>query len=206
MYTVLNVGCGPRLPNKLNQQFRSADWREIRLDIDPNVDPDVVGSVTDLSMLATHTLDAIWSSHNLEHLHDHEVEVALAEFRRVLRPTGFLLMRLPDLQAIAALIANGDVEKPLFHLARNGVPFHPITPLDVLYGCRLQIAEGRHYMAHKTGFTHVTLGKRLHACGFPAQLMARTPDTDLWVMASGDAGAINEAWFRSAITPLPTTA
>src|SRR3954451_8011278 len=96
--TVLHVGCGVKLPHKLHQAFHTPEWRELRLDIDPNVQPDIVGSITDMRMVETASVDAVWSSHNLEHLYAHEVPVALAEFYRVLRPGGFLLITMPDLQ------------------------------------------------------------------------------------------------------------
>jgi len=60
--------------------------------------PDIVCSITDMSPVAADSVDAVWSSHNLEHLQRHEVPVALAEFLRVLKPAGLLLLTLPDLQ------------------------------------------------------------------------------------------------------------
>ena len=56
---------------------RARNWREIRLDLDPAVQPDIVCSITDMSPVATDSVDAIWSSHNLEHLQRHEVPLAL---------------------------------------------------------------------------------------------------------------------------------
>ena len=97
--TVLNVGCGYPLRQKLHRHFHGPQWREIRLDLDPAVQPDIVCSITDMSPVATDSVDAIWSSHNLEHLQRHEVPLALAEFIRVLKPQGLLLLTLPDLRA-----------------------------------------------------------------------------------------------------------
>lgn len=48
------------------------------------------------------SVDAIFFSHNIEYLEAHEEPIALAEFRRVLRPGGFVLITCPDLKAIAA--------------------------------------------------------------------------------------------------------
>jgi predicted SAM-dependent methyltransferase len=39
-----------------------------------------------MSALATGSVDAVVSSHNMEHLYPHEVPLALAEFVRVLKP------------------------------------------------------------------------------------------------------------------------
>ena len=72
---MLNVGCG--FPGQqLHPAFRGGEWRELRLDINPAVNPDIVCSMVDMQPLATGSIDAIWSSHNLEHLHRHEVPVA----------------------------------------------------------------------------------------------------------------------------------
>ena len=75
--TCLHVGCGPKNGTGLHPAFTGPDWVEVRLDIDPAVQPDLVGSITDLSVLGDATVDAVWSSHNLEHLEPHEVPLAL---------------------------------------------------------------------------------------------------------------------------------
>src|SRR5215471_17121378 len=80
---VLNVGCGEYLPQNLHPRFRGSEWDEIRVDIDPGVNPDYVCSITALTPVTTDSADAVWSSHNLEHVHRHEVPLALAEFFRV---------------------------------------------------------------------------------------------------------------------------
>ena len=67
-------------------RFPAAAWREIRLDIDAGHRPDIVGSLTDMSGIVSGSVDAVYSCHNLEHLHAHEVPVALREFLRVLTP------------------------------------------------------------------------------------------------------------------------
>ena len=95
--TVLNVGCGYPLRQRLHRHFHGAEWREIRLDIDPAVRPDSMCSITDMSPVMSQSVDAVWSSHNLEHLHRHEVPSALAEISflsnsqevRLIRGTGY---------------------------------------------------------------------------------------------------------------------
>jgi predicted SAM-dependent methyltransferase len=92
---VLHGGCG-RAP--LPAELAERGWREIREDIDPAVEPDQVGSITVMDRIADGSIDAIWSSHNLEHLADPDVPRALAEFLRVLRPGGVAWIALPDVQ------------------------------------------------------------------------------------------------------------
>ena len=76
---VLHVGCGPSDPAKLPAAFFPAgEWQELRLDIDPGVAPDIVASITDMAVVATGSVQAIWSAHNLEHLAAHEVPLVSA--------------------------------------------------------------------------------------------------------------------------------
>ena len=46
---VLNAGAGPRSQNSLHAIFKNADWREVRLDINPATAPDVVASITNMA-------------------------------------------------------------------------------------------------------------------------------------------------------------
>ena len=124
--------------------------------------------------VATASVDAVWSSHNVEHLYAHEVPVALAEFHRVLRPGGFALITLPDLQKVAELVAADGLEDVAYVS-----PAGPIRPLDMLYGWRRSIARGNLFMAHHTGFTAKTLGQALRRAGFDPVAVSRS-GFDLW--------------------------
>jgi SAM-dependent methyltransferase len=174
---VLHVGCGPYNPAKLHRKFQEPGWREVRYDIDPDVAPDIVGSITDMAAIATASVDAVWSSHNVEHLYAHEVPLALAEFHRALRPGGFALITLPDLQAVAELVAADKLEDPAYIS-----PAGPIAPLDTLYGLRAAIARGNLFMAHRTGFTATTLEGALRRAGF-ATVRTQRLGFDLWAYA-----------------------
>ena len=159
--------------------FQNPQWQEIRLDIDPAVSPDIIGSVIDLGMVCGASVDAIWSSHNLEHLNSFEVPQALAEFRRVVKPDGFVLISLPDLRAIARLIADDHLTEPMYDSAAG-----PISPLDVLFGHQASLAQGNHYMAHRTGFTGRTLGQALLDAGFAEVRVYEGKRWDLWAIGT----------------------
>lgn len=181
---VLNVGCGPKDADKLPVVFRGGGWRELRLDIDPNVAPDIVASLTDMRVIPDSSIDALWSSHNLEHLHAHEVPRALGEFRRVLKPDGFLLVTLPDLQAVARVIAQGDPDVVLMRTRIGNQEGPPITALDVMFGHDWWIERGRTFMAHRTGFTLKSLGRKLIEAGFETVAIKPGPALDLYAIAS----------------------
>lgn len=80
MKTFLHVGCGPQRKQGTTKGFNTDDWKELRLDIDESVQPDIVGTMTDMSRVPDASVDALFSSHNIEHLYAHEVPVALKEF------------------------------------------------------------------------------------------------------------------------------
>lgn len=178
---VLNVGCGYPLRTRLHPYFQNEGWRELRLDVDPAVKPDICCSMTEMTPVATASVDAVWSSHNLEHLYRHEVPRALSEFCRVLRPRGLLLVTLPDLQKVAELVAQDKLEEAVYVS-----PSGPITPLDMIFGHIASLAQGRGYMAHKTGFTATSLQRLLAGAGFADIELRRSP-FDLWARANKPA-------------------
>lgn len=159
--SILHVGCGPYHPQALPDLLRTPEWREVRLDIDPAVQPDIIGSITDMHAVLSASVDAVYSSHNLEHVYAHEVPIALAEFYRVLKPGGFALIIVPDIQKVAEYVAQGKLEEPLYVS-----PYGPIAAIDILYGFRTALAQGNHFMAHRTAFTVETLRQKLQEAGF----------------------------------------
>lgn len=192
--SVLHVGCGAPGIERLHPIFHAAArWREVRLDVDPRVVPDIVCSTTDMRRaVVDQSFDALWSSHNIEHLYDHEVKLALAEFRRVLKRSGFALIRCPDLQAILETALAGGVETVSYV-----APAGPVTPLDMLYGFRPSIARGNDFMAHKTGFTDLRLGRLLIEAGF-AEVRTKRAAFDLWAVAVADAGRTQDVLAQLA--------
>jgi hypothetical protein len=182
MKSLLHVGCGPKRKDNTTRGFISDAWNEIRLDIDPSVSPDVTGTMTDMSAVNSGSVDAIFSSHNIEHLYPHEVPRALAEFLRVLCDDGFAVITCPDLQSVCALVAEDKLVEPAYT-----APAGPITPLDILYGHRPPMARGNLYMAHRCGFTQRVLIGTLRSAGFQSvasMARGRAPLFDLWALAS----------------------
>ena len=79
MKTFLHVGCVPKHKDQTTRGFNSVDWTELRLDIDQSVQPDIIGTMTDMSAVPSESVDAVFSSHNIEHLYPHEV-LAMANY------------------------------------------------------------------------------------------------------------------------------
>jgi hypothetical protein len=169
---VLNAGCGSSAGGALPEFF--AGWRQLRVDIDPLAQPDLVASIADLSEIPDGSIDAIWSAHCLEHLFAHEVPRALAEFRRVLVATGFGCIIVPDLQAIADWIASDRLHETVYDSAAG-----PVTAHDMLWGFGGAISRGNLAMAHRCGFTPTLYLNHLNAAGFPEIVLRRRTNLEL---------------------------
>ncbi len=181
---VLHVGCGPPKAENLHDRFRGPEWRELRLDIDPKQLPDIVADITGMPEVPSASVDAIWSSHNIEHVFAYQVPRVFEEFVRVLRPGGVALITTPDLQRAAERIASGRLDDPLYVS-----PAGPVTPLDMVYGHGREIARGFEHMAHRTGFTARTLERGLREAGFAdVRVRREREDLALWADARRPAG------------------
>jgi SAM-dependent methyltransferase len=179
---VLHVGCGRE--QAVHKIF--ADWEEVRLDVDPTAKPDIVASMIQMRPVESSSFDAVYSRHNLEHLEHHEVPMALREFRRVLKPGGFALIIVPDLEVVAALIVDGKLEETI-----GTSDAGPIAPIDMLYGYRPALRDGFYFMAHRTGFTQKTLTAHIGNAGFFAGVVRSRSSRELWAEARTVEGQPN---------------
>ena len=177
MKKFLHLGPGDADKSKTTKVFSTDEWKEVRLDINKNANPDILGSMTDLSMIKDEEYHGIFSSHNLEHIYAHEVDSTVKEFLRVLRPDGEIMIIVPDLMIVAQAIVDGKYLEPLYDS-----PAGPISPIDILYGHRASIASGNEYMAHKVGYTMEVLVGILKGVGF-GTIIAAKKDFNVFVLA-----------------------
>lgn len=173
--TVLHVGCGRNARRNLHWSFKG--WKQITVDVDARCEPDVVASIVAMPSVPGDSVNAVQCSHCLEHLRAHEVPLALAEFLRVLKPDGDLLIQVPDLRQACKAVAEGREELYLYQS-----PGGAVAPLDMIYGHRLHVRHVGDSMLHKTGFTDLTLWRTLEAAGF-VQSKAWVDGFDLWATA-----------------------
>jgi len=178
---LLHVGCGQAtLAHIAVPGFKAFPWREIRLDADASVDPDIVGTMTDMPAVPSAAVDAVFSSHGIEHLYWHDVPRALAEFHRVLVDDGFVVITCPDLQAAAEMIAEDRLFETAYVSAAG-----PITPFDMVYSYRPFVQANPQWMSHHCGFTLTSLIAVLREAGFAKMYgYRRGGGFDLWVLAS----------------------
>jgi predicted SAM-dependent methyltransferase len=144
-------------------------WDHLLLDIDPTVDPDILSDARELGALTPACFDAIYCSHNLEHYYIHDVERVLSGFAHVLKPEGFVYIRVPDILGLMKkVVAEGlDIDDILYTIAAGDIRVH-----DVLYGWGKQMEKsGNDFFAHKMGFSQKSLSKYLKSAGFGHRFM-----------------------------------
>ena len=81
-------------------------WDHILLDIDPAGNPDIVCDALELQTLEPGRFHAVYCSHNLEHYYHHELSQVLQGFRHVLKPTGFALISVPDMESVMRTVVE----------------------------------------------------------------------------------------------------
>jgi predicted SAM-dependent methyltransferase len=173
--TLLHIGCGKQGIEALPHLDFEREWRQVRVDIDPDVEPDIVANMTNMAVIDGGSVDIVYSKHNLEHLEFHEIPLALREFHRVLKPTGFLICRCPDLARIAERLATVDLEETLGVASMDDGTRFEVALIDMIFGARTEIADGHGFMRHRTGFTSESLTRHLKRAGFEGVHVYREP-------------------------------
>jgi len=178
MKTLLHVGCASLNISHL-KGFNIDNWTEIRQDIDKSRNPDILGTLTDLSEVETGTIDAVYSAYNIDHIYPHEVPIAISEFFRVLKNDGIVIIKCPDIQSVCEAVGKDQLLEPFYNS-----PVGPIAPIDILFGNRIAIAKGNEYMAKKGGFTYSVLDAVFQQAGFVARYGGRVKnDRELSLIA-----------------------
>lgn len=150
-HTVLIAGSG----SDGVSEWKTSYLMPVTLDIDPRNNPDIVANM--LAMGDIGPFDAVYCCHALEHLYPHEVNRALMEFQRVLKPGGLVVVVVPDLQDIKP---DGNVLKD-YPGYDAGVR---LCGLHLFYGDAGLIEEFP-AMAHHCGFIKETLTEALEQAG-----------------------------------------
>ena len=197
MNKLLHVGCGPQDKSEL-KGFNNDNWSEIRLDIDKDVNPDIVGTLTDLSLVETASIDAVYSAFNIDHIYPHEVPIALNEFYRVLKDDGIVVITCPDMQGVCEAIAQDKLLGILYNSSSG-----PISPIDVLFGNRREVSEGNEFMAKKGGFTYSELDWVFFEAGFKTRAGGRREEMYELFLVAFKQEKSNEQIQKIAIPFIP---
>ena len=135
----------------IGSRSRAEGWTT--LDAEPGPEVDYLGDCQSLTQFADQSLDTIYASHVLEHLPYRQIDPALKDWCRALRPGGTVMVAVPDFEVLAKLylhpqaaledrfliiqmIFGGQLDKHDFHR----VGFN---------------AELLHYCLNEAGFTQI---------------------------------------------------
>ncbi len=131
---VLDIGCG-------DTQYWIPEGKRIRLDINPDVEPDVVADARALPFEDCFA-DMVYSSHLLEHFSIRDTINILKEWIRVLKIGGKFVLVLPNLKWASHKIMKGAASQEQAELAMN-----------VFYSGQKGTVKEAHEDVHKAGFT-----------------------------------------------------
>lgn len=146
---IIDLGCGP-------QYTAFEEGTPIRVDLDERWNPDYRCDVRNLPF-DNGEFDIVFSSHVLEHFNRAEHPAVLAEWIRILKPTGELRLVLPNiLWAARALVQLSD--SPAANQAISEKM--KIDIWNVFYG-----AQSSPYDFHYNGFTPTSIKELLHSMG-----------------------------------------
>lgn len=144
-----------------------------------------VKSVLQLKELEAATYDAVYYSHQLKDHSLREGQQILEGIRHMLKPGGFLHLRVPDvLGLVHQLVQKGHDLEDVAYLSAAG----PISYHDVLWGRGIEDADaGLKRKGHRAGFSRKLLERLLADSGFHAVQRVESPDAlELELIAAVD--------------------
>lgn len=145
---VVNIGPGNVKLKDSGFTEDLVDYNEITVDLDKSNNPTILSDMTNLSQLKSNSVNCVYSSHSLEHIAPHKISNCLAEWYRVIKPSGEIRIIVPNLKFISNYISSGKILDVVYESDAG-----PVSAIDIIYGHRGYIASGNEFMQHKTGFT-----------------------------------------------------
>lgn len=176
--SVLNIGSGRSSIKDVQYADDIKDLHEYRLDLDKDANPDILADITDLASVEDNSFNAVYASHCVEHIDYYQVASCIKEMVRITKPNGKVRVIVPNLKMLAQEIAKGNLLGTLY-MSGEG----PISALDILYGHRASVANGKEMMRHKTGFTKESMSSLLEDIGISVYVIEE-PSLDLVVTIS----------------------
>ena len=120
--TVLNIGGASK---KIPLPFEYRGCTQVLLDIAGGEDVDIVMDARKLfedDTIPSNSFDAVYMSHVIEHLENHDIDTVLKGVERVLKPGGFLDVYTPDMEQVFDALASGkDMDDEAYEIGRAHV-------------------------------------------------------------------------------------
>jgi SAM-dependent methyltransferase len=152
---LLNLGAGGHhAPDEI-----TSGMHEVSVDIRPPAD--VVADIRALPF-ADEYADAVYSAHVIEHFDERELVPMVAEWRRVMKTGGKLIINCPDVQSAADFIAKNGVDA-VAYTTDEGIA---VRGHDLLFGYVGYVASQGDPMRHKSALDIRKLAHVLHQAGF----------------------------------------
>ncbi len=158
---VLFLGHASAHPQRLHSYFKQDGWAVTSMDSEPSLNPDIKGTLTELSTLSSGAYDAIWAQHLLQQFYMHQIGNGLREMFRIIKDGGFVFLSIPDAQLAASFLANNKYDTAIYTS-----PAGPINAMDILFGYHKFLTSGATHQGHKFAFTAESIGLAMRACGF----------------------------------------
>jgi len=175
---LLDVGCGEYSPHH-------GDYDVVRVDIDPEVKPDILADVRNLP-LPDREFDVVFASHVLEHFGFKWTKNVLKEWIRVLKVGGELQIVVPNIEYAAEKVLK----------MRDGEAVHPEEVERSMFMYFSAQKDGGKFDYHKAGFTPASLKKLLESLGTLADVKVETSSGNIgnWEENPGNYNII--AWAK----------
>lgn len=159
----------------LHRAFATAEWEEVRMDPDASLTPRYRGWLHDLAQVPDGSMDGIWCKHGMQRLFHHEIPGVIAQFQRILRADGAVLLAVTDLQTLAGEIAENRLESSLITTSDG----KKAAPLDLLFGHRELLQQSGDQGLYRCAFTATTMANKLSRGGFRG-IQVRREGLTLW--------------------------
>jgi hypothetical protein len=165
-FSKVNLACGRNPLNKFPSPWLNVD-----------VSPDIADFCSDVRQLPAewnNYFSEVRASHVLEHLFLNDMQAAVLEWARVIKPGGTIRIIVPDVKIIAQSLLIGTDPK-----SRNSESIKETTAVFAqIYGVGYDSASTEHPWRHRFMFSELTLSELLASAGIfdQIQIYAKSED------------------------------
>jgi hypothetical protein len=157
---VASFGWSSAYVGRLHGYFNAANWQEVRIDVDPATQADLLQHPHNLPMIADSSVDGVFIGHVLHRYSFHEAKLILQEAVRIMKDGGVLIASVPDLQLAATHVAHDELEAAIYTAPVGG-----INAIDMIFGFQKNVSAGDVARQHRSGYSLSSFGNFLRDGG-----------------------------------------